>query len=739
MRCRPDLNLSASADICFAHALAGSQASTSRADLNRSRCADVHATNETLDGHADGQVPDSAGRHHDVHQTGSHHDDGAPKPPPRFRIAEVPTDFLSSDESRNKLLGLISSIEHVRKTQQEINKIYDDLLETYIEEMRSRFVEIRTAPGSQRKFRFSKKEWWDEELTCLFKDMQKAEHQYIMAKKKQSPHKELRHIFKLKQDRFDKILKRKKRNFQKLKCLHIEQVNSSDPNIFWDYIKKLGPKKSSHIPWECYSDNGDIVYNTNEVLDKWRDEFSSLYSPSLENITTEQLEFKEHIKAENEKFEKNPCDISPTINIPFTVEEVVKVIGKSKNNKAPGIDGIVYDVLKNEPSAIVMTALFNMCFETHLVPDIWVQALIHPIPKSSLNDPRIPLNYRGISLLSVISKLYTSALNTRLNGYLESNEFIVNEQNGFRADRSCLDHIFVLHNTLRIRNQLNNHTFCAFIDFKKAFDLVDRDALLYKLRNIGISGNFYYAIKSLYANAKSCVRVNDKVTTWFDVTSGVRQGDSLSPTLFSVFLNDLAQEIKDTDSGVMISGLVLSILLYADDIVLLAPTPEKLQNMLDVVSRWCEKWGMQINVNKTQIMHVRNHQRPRSTFQFNCGGAPLAYTDSYKYLGVILHEHLTNTKTANTLAAAASRSFGRVHSIFKSIGNMGINSYETLYESYVDSIMNYASAVWGFVITMHPRFCRIVLCVFILVSINLLPFLLPKLKWTGLNAVKNDG
>ena len=372
------------------------------------------------------------------------------------------------------------------------------------------------------------------------------------------------------------------------------------------------------------------------------------------------------------------------------------MINKSKARKAPGIDGIVYDILKNETTAILLTKLFNLCYTYHKVPDIWVQALIYPIPKSSLNDPRIPLNYRGISLLPVISKLYTSALNIRLNKFAENNDLIVNEQNGFRGDRSCLDHIFVLQNTLRIRNELNNQTFCAFIDFKKAFDYVDREALLYKLRNMGIVGNFYHTIRALYTGAKSCVQINDKLTDWFSVDTGVRQGDSLSPTLFSLFLNDLAKEIKDLDAGIMVAGMCLSILLYADDIVLMAPTPEKLQLMLDLVGKWCRKWGMQINVKKTQILHVRNPQRPRSSFSFSCSGSPLIYTDKYKYLGFILHEHLSNTSNVNTLTAAASRSFGRIYSIFKSVGNLGINTYETLYSSYVQSIMNYASGVWGF-------------------------------------------
>ena len=256
---------------------------------------------------------------------------------------------------------------------------------------------------------------------------------------------------------------------------------------------------------------------------------------------------------------------------------------------------------------------------------------------------------------------------------------------------------------LNTRNKINGQNFCACVDFKKAFDFVDRDFLLFKLRKLGIDGNFYNAIKALYSNSRSSIKINDKLTDGFDIKSGVRQGDSLSPTLFALFLNDLATDIKDIDAGILVGGICLSILLYADDIVLMAPTAEKLQSMLNVLEQWCRKWGMAINTNKTQILHVRNRQRPRSDFKFNCLGSEIKYTESYKYLGYTINEHLHNENNMVTLTSAASRSFGRVHSIFKNIGNMGIKTYETMCHSYVYPIMNYASGVWGYENATRPQ------------------------------------
>lgn len=200
----------------------------------------------------------------------------------------------------------------------------------------------------------------------------------------------------------------------------------------------------------------------------------------------------------------------------------------------------------------------------------------------------------------------------------------------------------------------------------------------------------------MYVNSQSCVQLNNTLTDWFSVEQGVRQGDSLSPTLFSLYLNDLAVEIKSLGCGVKLGNEEIAILLYADDIVLLASSPEELQKMLDVVNKWCSKWGMQINASKTQILHVRNHQRPRGTYKFTCGSADLNYTDCYKYLGYIINEHLSNSRNVETLTAAASRSFGRIHNMFKILKNMGPKTYETLYHSYVAPIANYGSGVWGF-------------------------------------------
>ena len=132
----------------------------------------------------------------------------------------------------------------------------------------------------------------------------------------------------------------------------------------------------------------------------------------------------------------------------------------------------------------------------------------------------ITSNYRGISLLSCISKLYSAFLNDRISKFLKHNDLLSDEQNGFRANRSCEDHVFTLNNI--IRN--NTHVYVTFIDLKKAFDFIDRNMLLYKLLLNNVDGKIYHSIKSIYAETSACI--NNAKTDWFFCKSGIKQGDN---------------------------------------------------------------------------------------------------------------------------------------------------------------------------------------------------------------------
>ena len=137
-------------------------------------------------------------------------------------------------------------------------------------------------------------------------------------------------------------------------------------------------------------------------------------------------------------------------------------------------------------------------------------------------------------------------------------------------------------------------------------------------------------------------------------------------------------------------------LLYADDLVLIAESEDDLQALLNCTYDWCLKWKMNININKSNVVHFRGTRKKRSLFHFKYGNVPINYCSSYKYLGVHFDEHLKFTQCASTLADSAYRSLGFMISKIKNIKDVRFKTYTSMYNSYVAPILDYCSSIWGF-------------------------------------------
>ena len=152
-------------------------------------------------------------------------------------------------------------------------------------------------------------------------------------------------------------------------------------------------------------------------------------------------------------------------------------------------------------------------------------------------------------------------------------------------------------------------TFSTFIDLQKAFDYVDRDALLYKLLINKVDGKFFNSVRAMYTGTEAFVKLNKSLTNWFPCTSSVKHGDNLSPMLFALFINDLALELKFMDCGIKIDNTHVCCLLYADDIMLLSENEDSMQCMLNHISIWCRKWRFRINYAKSAVIHQKKKQK----------------------------------------------------------------------------------------------------------------------------------
>ena len=246
------------------------------------------------------------------------------------------------------------------------------------------------------------------------------------------------------------------------------------------------------------------------------------------------------------------------------------------------------EFLKNGTNSLIeyLHNLFNKIFELGYFPERWAEGHIIPIFKKG--DKNEASNYRGITLLSTIGKLFTRILNNRLNDWSEEDSIYVEAQEGFRRGMGTSDNIFVLNNLITHCLNNNDHLYCAFVDFTKAFDFVVRDILWFKLIRLGVGGRMLNIIKSIYSCVKSRVKHDNTLSELFTCNIGVRQGECLSPFLFAMYVNDLEAELAIKGvAGIDIGIININILFYADDIILFGKNPEDLQNALNVLEEYC--------------------------------------------------------------------------------------------------------------------------------------------------------
>ncbi|UYV61968.1 hypothetical protein LAZ67_1007216 [Cordylochernes scorpioides] len=251
-------------------------------------------------------------------------------------------------------------------------------------------------------------------------------------------------------------------------------------------------------------------------------------------------------------------------------------------------------------------------------PTIWTKSIIHPIFKSGDKDN--PSNYRGIALISNLSKLFTTILRSRLNEWVERRNVISENQAGFRRGRSCVDLIFTLTTLIQLSlRKKRGKLYVFFVDLRKAFDTVPHSLLWKKLTNLGVSYQFIHAIRNYYEQATVAVRWRGSITENIKIHSGVLQGEPLSPLLFILFMTDLIKMYDNSDlTSVYLPEFGdVHLLMYADDIAIIGESRINLQKNINILKEYLGENYMTLNESKSKVMVFRNGDFNLKTFYEN--------------------------------------------------------------------------------------------------------------------------
>lgn len=621
----------------------------------------------------------------------------------RKRVVSAPrkyqTGFMNNENIRVALLRTIDGLLAVDNAQMKINEIYEELSKLIREEM-SMFKKV----GKRKATPY--KAYWNPLLTRLWKDMRLA---YCNAKKFLNSRDKRRHklqysavpeivIYREKLRIFDKELRLAKHKYQVEKIADIERLmHTGNPKKFWDAVNKLGPRSKGKVTCEALDQFGNITRDPMTVRELWHKEYANLYGRSQDDGYDD--EHRTRLLQELSNDEDAQADAG--LNADISRAEIERAVKSTKDRKACGLDGIPSEALRNAPCIDALHKLFRFCFEYGVIPEEWSRCVILPIGKGTTSISTQPLTHRGLALQSCVYKLYSIILNRRLSCYLENNNRLHDTQNGFRPGRSCMDHIYTLSEIIRMNlSSDQSRVYTCFVDIKKAFPSVDRALLLWKMRNVGVTGRMLAAMRAVYRNPQYCVRLNDSDTDVFPSVLGLPEGDPNSPLCFDLYLNGLLEELDASELGLFYgSGATdrIACLAYADDLVLITNSQDKLQKLLNILEHYCSQWRLSVNVEKTKCMIFRKNNRGTTdTIRVTYRGSQVGQVDNYKYLGVVFDETLSFKAHAEVIASSGSRALGAVLSRVSALKDLGYLTYDRLIRACVFSILDYGAEVVGF-------------------------------------------
>ena len=548
-------------------------------------------------------------------------------------------NYTTSETAMAKLTNIINSASRNSIRKVKVKKVY-----------------------RRHKFKFT------ESCTVLRKHLL-----YTKGLMQKYPHnREIRSCFYSIRKTFRKAVKQAKQDFKDNILKQLSEMKNTDPKAYWKLLDTLR--------------NNQTKNKENSISpEMWVNHFMKLLTVSDNSDSDLQRKLQEI---------QNTFDQFVDLDNPFTEKEVVEAINSLKNNKSPGPDGYINEMFKHGKFYLLkpITKLFNIVLQTHTVPNEWKKGFLTVIYKSG--DVNCTGNYRGIVVCSCLGKLFSIVMNNRLKHKLENEHILSDHQGGFRNDHRTADNLYILQQLIQHYKQKRQKLYTCFVDFKKAFDTVSRPGLLIRLLECKIGGKFYQTIRDMYQNDSISIKIGNKITNPIDCNLGVRQGDSLSPTLFNIFINEITSLFETGDSTpAKLGNLYIGSLLYADDLVIFSESEEGLQNSLTKLERYCKNWKLQVNCDKTQILVFNSKTDNYGPFYIY--DQPLKVVHSYKYLGILVSRSGSFSQAIKSLSSKSLKALYSMKNALYSAKEVSMSLHLSSFDTLIKPILLYASEIWG--------------------------------------------
>ena len=464
----------------------------------------------------------------------------------------------------------------------------------------------------------------------------------------------------------NKEVRRLRRGFE----MNIAKDCKKNSKGVWNYIKKQR-KSGSSMP-DLKRKDGTFTSNDEEAAETLNEQyFDTFTKEDTTNIPD---------------IESKPLQTDPLSTFNVTRDRVLKVIRNLKVNKSPGIDKIHPRVLKemDETISYPVTIIYKKSIEESKLPRQWKDAEITPIYKKEAKN--LPQNYRPVSLTSVICKILEKLVVEDIINHVKTNLLSCKEQHGFTAKKNTTTNLLEALNIITEAEMHGLPVDVLFLDYQKAFDTVPHRRLIQQVESFGITDKALKWIIEFLSDRRQRVRVNNNISSWKPVLSGIPQGSILGPILFILFVNDIPELIKSI------------ILMYADDTKLISailsdsPT-NSLASDLKLLEEWSEKFQMKFHPNKCHVMHFGS-KNPMHDYTMRKDNElhTLEKVSSEKDLGITIDNKLKFSEHINAKINKANQIVGCIKYSFKYLNK---DIFKLLYKSMIRPHLEYGSVIWS--------------------------------------------
>ena len=459
--------------------------------------------------------------------------------------------------------------------------------------------------------------------------------------------------------------------------------SKQNTKAFFKYAKQFSKRKNKIGP--LLNKSGSKTDKSEEMCEILKEQYEKAFNNSkadteikVDHIVNDEKEI--HI---NELFNED----SEFKEIDITVTDVISAISETKINSAPGPDNFPPIILHKckEELATPLRKIMKKSLETSKVPDMWKKANITCIHKGG--DKAQAVNYRPVSLTSIIAKLLERIVRWYLIHYLELNDHFPDSQHGFRVGRSTVSQLLEHYESIIEALEKKCNIDIIMLDYSKAFDKINISILLQKLKKLGVGGKIGRWIGNFLIGRKQRVSVNRKLSESSDIISGVPQGTILAPVLFLIYISDIGDKITHS-----------SLISYADDsktskIIKCKVDGEFLQCDLLKLFTWTEENLMTFNVDKFEVLRIGNNEELKQDIKYTTpDGTTLPEKSQVKDLGVIFNnkgdfrDHI-DTKTAKARSIAGL--------ILRTLITRDPAPMMMLFKALVIPILEYGSIIWS--------------------------------------------